>query len=457
MFTPAWGFIVLTTSANSRITRYYIYPPLEVSEKPLILVSAEEVKNLLEDINSDLGYQLDFPRRSTEPGFLLNLPSSEKPHPRYLGYCRSKDNLMALENEIPDREQDEDTEFPFVADPGDRSFRAFKKTIQDGIQATKNKNKATKEKKKMQRVGIKQSWCRELKRVQCYLGVRPRRSETARNGPPNDVNLSWDEHQKATEEYERASQDQPLAEVHPDHPMSYPFDKGVVFVCVDVESYERDHRIITEIGISSLDTDDIAKLPPGEGGKTWMSQIRARHFRIKEYAHFHNQEFIVGCADRFEKSFGTSEFVSLKEAPQIVAACFRPPFSKVNLPTAQREISTELRITNDGLHEDTEIQEDLHNALPNNETNNNGTGKRKIVLVGHDTKTDIEYLRNLGYDVTTLSNLLEAIDTADLFRAWKHSQNPTNLGSVLLELGLVGWNLHNAVTLSTDILSAIGC
>ena len=426
-----------------------------MSEKPLILVSAEEVKNLLEAINSDLGYQLDFPRRSTEPGFLLNLPNSEKPHPRYLGYCKSKDDLMALENQILDREQDEDAEFPFVPDPEDRSFLGFKKKIEDAIQATKNKNKATKEKKKVQRVGVKQSWCRELKRVQCYLGVRPRRSEAAKNGPPNDSNLSWEEHQKATEEYERACQNQPLADIHPNRPVSYPFNQGVVFICVDVESFERDHRIITEIGISSLDTNDIVKLPPGEGGKIWMSQIRARHFRIKEYAHLHNQEFIVGCADRFEKSFGTSEFITIKEAPQIVAACFRPPFSKVNLPTSQLGISTELRNPNRGLHEGSNTLEDVDSSLPESAITEDGKAKRKIVLVGHDTKTDINYLHKLGYDVTTLSNLLEAVDTVDLFRAWTHNQNPTNLGSVLLELGMAGWNLHNAVSYIISIRSMI--
>jgi len=31
-----------------------------------------------------------------------------------------------------------------------------------------------------------------------------------------------------------------------------------------------------------------------------MSAIRARHFRINEYKHVHNTDFVHGCADRFE-------------------------------------------------------------------------------------------------------------------------------------------------------------
>lgn len=72
--------------------------------------------------------------------------------------------------------------------------------------------------------------------------------------------------------------------------------------------------------------------------------------------------------------------------------------------------------------------------------------KRNIVVVGHDIRSDIAYLRGIGYDVTNLPNLLEAIDTADMFKALKHEQQSRSLGGVLLELEMVGWNLHNAVS-----------
>lgn len=79
--------------------------------------------------------------------------------------------------------------------------------------------------------------------------------------------------------------------------------------------------------------------------------------------------------------------------------------------------------------------------------------KRKIILVGHDIRSDIDYLRKIGYDVRNLSNLVEAIDTVDIYRAFKHEQNPSNLGKILLSLGLTGWFLHNAVGLAQFIIT----
>jgi hypothetical protein len=81
-----------------------------------------------------------------------------------------------------------------------------------------------------------------------------------------------------------------------------PFEQedSVVFVCIDVEAYERNASLITEIGIATLDTVDIKSLAPGESGTNWMAMIRARHFRINEYKHLHNSEFVQGCADKFE-------------------------------------------------------------------------------------------------------------------------------------------------------------
>lgn len=70
--------------------------------------------------------------------------------------------------------------------------------------------------------------------------------------------------------------------------------------------------------------------------------------------------------------------------------------------------------------------------------------KRPIILVGHDVVADINYLRAVGYDVHNLSNLQEIVDTASMWRYVKRDTNPRNLGSILAELDLIGWNLHNA-------------
>lgn len=110
-----------------------------------------------------------------------------------------------------------------------------------------------------------------------------------------------------------------LATLHPttpdivdvsQHPLFDP-EKSVIFISVDVESFERDHNLITEIGIATLDTADLATVSPGNGGSNWMSLIRARHFRIKEYEHLKNHEFVHGCAENFQFGLVTVTLLSL--------------------------------------------------------------------------------------------------------------------------------------------------
>ena len=81
--------------------------------------------------------------------------------------------------------------------------------------------------------------------------------------------------------------------------------------------------------------------------------------------------------------------------------------------------------------------------------------KRNIILVGHGVGADITFLRNIGYDVHNLSNLQEVADTATMWQYLKRDSNPRNLGSVLAECGLIGWNLHNAGNDATYTLQAM--
>jgi DNA polymerase III alpha subunit (gram-positive type) len=70
--------------------------------------------------------------------------------------------------------------------------------------------------------------------------------------------------------------------------------------------------------------------------------------------------------------------------------------------------------------------------------------KRNIVLVGHDVQADIRFLTTIGYDISTLSNLVEIADTSSMWRYLKEENNPRNLATILAELGIIAWNLHNA-------------
>ncbi|KAI9816462.1 MAG: hypothetical protein M1827_001594 [Pycnora praestabilis] len=401
---------------------YYIHPPSYISVKPLVLIPSTQVTALIEEINTKFNCHLRFPRLPEEIGFLLTFSSDHTPRPRYLGQVRSRSKFDSMAELIPNasyQHPKEAIEGP-LSPPSDRSLAAFKKKMELAVEATKNKSKASNAKKKLERDQRKQSWVRLLKRTQRYLGVRPRCSSHPRDQSDYDgrPDSTWEEHQAVTKVIPDAETLSPAA-VNVDEPVNFPFDSSVVFISVDVEAYERDHHKITEIGISTLDTRDLKDIAPGDGGKNWHRNIRARHFRIIEHGHLHNTEFVSGCADKFE--FGQSEWISIKDAKQVLSTCFQPPFSRINSEDPKSPIEEETRAWNEDPEE-----------------------KRNIVLVGHDTSMDIKYLQGMGYNPLNLSNLLEISDTASLFRALKHETDLRSLGMILYEFDLTGWNLHNA-------------
>lgn len=198
-------------------------------------------------------------------------------------------------------------------------------------------------------------------------------------------------------------------------PAPHAFDEDAVIIAIDVESFERAHHLITEVGVATLDTRDLLDVPPGRVGEEWHKHIRGRHFRIIEHKHLNNTDFVRGCADRFE--FGTSEFVSLANMPHFLASCFNEPFSKVpdvqDFPALGDSVGPE-------------------------------TPKRKIILLGHDIDQDINYLRKLGFSPLNRGNLLEVLDTAHMYRAYTREPNAKSLGGILYDFDLTGWHLHNA-------------
>lgn len=173
-----------------------------------------------------------------------------------------------------------------------------------------------------------------------------------------------------------------------------------VFVSIDVESYEFNHNVITEIGITTLDTADLPSRPPPDGkskSDEIIDLIHPRHIRIHENRYMRNGTFVSDAADNF--MFGKSEFVLLKDIPRTLSDAFY-----------------------------------LLDA---------GGMRRKIVLVGHDVKSDIGYLRVAGYDVTSIDDL-EVIDTTCMWRAVTGDRQSKGLGGVLLGLEIDFRHLHNA-------------
>lgn len=76
-------------------------------------------------------------------------------------------------------------------------------------------------------------------------------------------------------------------------------DAHVVFVCFDVETYERNPGLVTELGFAILDTRKLIGVAPGPGAQNWFDLIQGRHIRIKEYSYITNTEFVQGCPNSF--------------------------------------------------------------------------------------------------------------------------------------------------------------
>ncbi|GES82663.1 hypothetical protein RCL_jg11484.t1 [Rhizophagus clarus] len=158
--------------------------------------------------------------------------------------------------------------------------------------------------------------------------------------------------------------------------------KKYFFVAVDVESYERDHSCILEVGWSMFDSKS--------------EKFMDRHFCATEYKHLKNGQFVPDRKDRF--IFGDTVWESLKQIGN-------------------------------------EITKDL--------TGENENGN--VVLVGHDVQMDVKYLESMGVNVKEVIKPVEYFDTAEMNAARVGKPNQRiNLGKLLDELEIENYCLHNA-------------
>ncbi|GAB7339866.1 hypothetical protein MBLNU457_6399t1 [Dothideomycetes sp. NU457] len=375
---------------------YYVASNEADTDKVFVFVTETQAMFFINEIDCLYpSLNIRVPDEDDNPGFICDFPDDPLLRPHWLGHSKSRKQYDFLESvapvfDMPTRPRD----------PSDRSLQAFKDKMDDASEASKNKKKNARDAKKKHRIMKQQDMLRQLKRAQRYLGLRPRNEDDSELSPGVEKNGN---------EYVRRAIN--VADPAPHSP-----DMDVVFISIDLEVYERQHSLVTEIGVSTLDTRDIGSLPPGLGAAEWCKLIRARHFRIKENAHHNNTEFVTGCADKFDQ--GESEFISIHDAPAIVASCFKEPFSKPQVTTEDKVETT------DSLERQSE--------------------KRNIIFVGHNPGADIAFLKQMGYDMNTLSNLVEVMDTALLHRCLTQEVNPRSLGNVLADLDIAGWNLHNA-------------
>lgn len=395
-----------------------------------MLLPAAQVQQLLNELNQAFKINLTLP---TDPdlGLLLAFEEDGTPKPQYLGQSCSRETKDLLMTKIPESSSEESGSV--TSQDQTESTKAFRAKMEAGLEASKNKTKASRERKRVEKIERHREWTQSLKRAQCYMGVHPRRVSQAEN-----TNIPEARNQP------EAPVTLPTLQLAQPAPFAFAYEP--IFVCIDIESNERRHREITEIGVSTLDTLDLVNVPPGKGGENWIRWIRSRHIRIKESAHIVNNTYVSGCPNRFE--FGESEFVSFRDAAKTVEGCFSPPYS-AQVPVKfveQAPNGEKAKVTIE-----TAIKE--YKLRP-----------RNIVLVGHGVQSDIDYLRILGCnlfadrDCTQRSfqraprdnfqnpppRLIDCFDTANMFQVLKRDSHHRALDTVLNSLGIIGWNLHNA-------------
>ncbi|TKA74428.1 hypothetical protein B0A55_06208 [Friedmanniomyces simplex] len=400
---------------------YYIWSDQHQTARPTTFVPEHQLQALINDINQAFPEaHISLTEDLREDGLVVNLDNlPDELRPLSLGRTTSREQYDYLVAAIPYPSR------PPGTMPDDRSLQAFRDMIDKMVELGKAKSKAKKKANQQVAIQRRQEMSKQVLRAQRYLGLLPKKDDdllTSMNNltiPPLDPNTA----------------------------VPHPFEQDVIIIAIDVEAYERSPKTITEVGVATLDTRDLRGEAPGADGGDWRRHIRGRHFRVVEYKHLRNHEFVEGCPDAFRGEFGTSEFVAREELPSVLTSCFHQPFSRREVDPAT--VATEEESSGpDTLNEANSRSTEKQSSSPDTSTEVNSTAtpeeKRTIVLLGHDINQDITYLHSIGFSVLNRSHLAEPLDTATMFKSYTRDNNATSLGRVLLHFDIDGWYLHNA-------------
>ena len=465
---------------------YYICPPSYMFAKPILLLPLQQVQHLIDQINNMFGIEMECP---PDP-FTISFFDDGTPQPKLLGTSRSRDDVSEFEASIPPAshshgdELDEmqnivtdeaSTSRKIAKQPTDRSLEAWKAKVERLVAGTKKSKAVAKKKKDHERLLRQEDWAKSVKRAQRYLGLRPKVNAAPISQMASTT--SWSDAQQLHQDYLKRS-GAILDPIDVTITAPFPFDQEVIIISIDVEAYERDHRKVTEVGVSTLDTLDLIDLPPGEGGQNWINQIRSRHFRVRERSHLVNKDFCGGDGNAFV--FGRSEWVSLNkdEAAQVVDECFEYPFSTAfkQAPEVSADSENEKPINGNSINvegvdvpgpnsntaQDAANKKAVKHILVKAATAQKGPKSRATILIGHDLENDVRYLRDLGcstfaaslgasatYPIAAMGTgklvtIHDFLDTALMYRVLVKETQNQSLARVMAALDRTAWHLHNA-------------
>lgn len=320
-----------------------------------------------------------------EEGLVLTFDDPEPNHrPRFLGSADNRNKYDFFLGSV------DPPEFSDMDSNEDYGLAAYKEKIALAAEANKNKSKAKRKEKLEKNILQRQSMGKQLLQAQKYLGLLPGEVD---GSMPNTAQV-------------------PTA-INFSEPAAHLCESDVIIISIDVEAWERAHGVITEVGVSTLDTRDLKGTAPGKNAQNWHQFVRGRHFRVMEHTAYVNKDFVSGCPDNF--NFGESEMVPLRKMPSILAQCFHEPFSKP--PHAS---STQTPVKEEPIE------------------------KRNIVLLGHDIGQDIEYCQKLGFFVLGRENMIATMDTKAMYQAYTRDTSPRGLGSIMSDFDYTPWYQHNA-------------
>lgn len=372
--------------------RYYI----ATSDTGVVaFVTQEQLQTLLDEINKAFPEaDIKIPEWALEEGLLVNFDDLDPSyHPRLAGTCTSRGQyrscLATLDQE------------PMMSIPtnGDRSLEAFREKMAAVAEISKKRKKGANARRHQEALIKRQDMVRQSLRGQRYLGLHPK----------NDTDSLLPDITSLT-----------VSAVDHNQPPPYPFDGEPIFISIDCEAWEEPPRMVTEVGLATLDTRDLRGVPPGENGQNWHRFIRGRHLRVIDYKECVNHKFVQGCPNNFE--FGKTEWVGKDSLGSVLATCFKEPYSK---PATKDDDCPAMGAD----------PKDDDSTLPE---------ARNLILVGHDVMQDVEYLDKVGYHILERTNFMDTQDTVNMYRTYNQEPNARSLGSILADLGLASWFLHNA-------------
>lgn len=237
--------------------------------KPVVMAPTYQFQHLLAIVNAKLETQFTVPPGKNKERYMMSFGMGNSPRPRFLGRCDSLASFKEVSEAIPAPHPEDDLTKATTA-----GLDEFKQLLQKSRTDRKRVKKSDKNRAK--RFHAHKAWGRSVKRAQRYLGLRGRvDGQTTGEVAPFDLNL----------------------------PMTDGPESSVLFVCIDIEAWEKNQNVITEVGIAMLDTTEIRDIAPGRGGQNWFSHIHARHIRVEENTWAENKRFVRGCADHFNFGF----------------------------------------------------------------------------------------------------------------------------------------------------------